>query len=254
MKNFSRMLTALLLSISALASATASANSSTVVLAPQAGHNQEGVLWDNQSTIGGTPAEAYSWGSDNDSDGNGWADGAVAYTRDGYGGNPYKYIVDLHVNTTDYAIDWTNSWVDVMWAHLNDQIPDYSGYWWQFTNSLPPQESSWPVVGNEGTYPVYRVSAQSFFVEQNAFYNQYHVSDGSVFVNNTGSISSPRFDSYHFCGLYDHYCQKWAMKVTSVHLEYTALNAPAVPEPGTYAMLFAGLGLMGFMARRRRKA
>jgi hypothetical protein len=27
---------------------------------------------------------------------------------------------------------------------------------------------------------------------------------------------------------------------------------PAVPEPETYAMFMAGLGLMGFMARRRK--
>ena len=30
--------------------------------------------------------------------------------------------------------------------------------------------------------------------------------------------------------------------------------APPVPEPKTYAMLMAGLGLLGFMARRRRKS
>jgi len=35
-------------------------------------------------------------------------------------------------------------------------------------------------------------------------------------------------------------------------LQYTAVTAP-VPEPESYAMLFAGLGLLGFVARRRKQ-
>ncbi|WP_074632003.1 MULTISPECIES: PEP-CTERM sorting domain-containing protein [Nitrosospira] len=34
-------------------------------------------------------------------------------------------------------------------------------------------------------------------------------------------------------------------------LQYTAITAP-IPEPETYAMLLAGLGLMGFVGRRRK--
>ncbi len=34
---------------------------------------------------------------------------------------------------------------------------------------------------------------------------------------------------------------------------YLALSVPAVPEPETYAMLLAGLGLVGMAARRRRQ-
>jgi hypothetical protein len=33
-----------------------------------------------------------------------------------------------------------------------------------------------------------------------------------------------------------------------------ATNAPAIPEPETYAMLLAGLGLLGFVARRRKQS
>jgi hypothetical protein len=41
-----------------------------------------------------------------------------------------------------------------------------------------------------------------------------------------------------------------------IHLQSFSGNVPvaAVPEPETYAMLMAGLGLMGFMARRRKQA
>jgi len=35
-------------------------------------------------------------------------------------------------------------------------------------------------------------------------------------------------------------------------VEFTSSSVTAVPEPETYAMLLAGLGLVGFMARRRK--
>lgn len=36
--------------------------------------------------------------------------------------------------------------------------------------------------------------------------------------------------------------------------DYTLSSVTAVPEPGTYAMLLAGLGALGFVARRRKAA
>lgn len=39
---------------------------------------------------------------------------------------------------------------------------------------------------------------------------------------------------------------------TGLRVEFTSSSVAAVPEPETYAMLLAGLGLVGFMARRRK--
>lgn len=36
------------------------------------------------------------------------------------------------------------------------------------------------------------------------------------------------------------------------HMAYSATFAAAVPEPGTYAMLLVGMGMVGVMARRRK--
>lgn len=56
------------------------------------------------------------------------------------------------------------------------------------------------------------------------------------------------FAATSFTGLIDGY---------SAELLYTAtgleLNVVAVPEPATYALMFGGLGLVGWMARRRRR-
>ena len=60
----------------------------------------------------------------------------------------------------------------------------------------------------------------------------------------TGSSSTLRFTDTTTTGTG---CCNWA-------LDGVTVNAPsvAVPEPETYAMLLAGLGLLGFVARRRK--
>ncbi|MRW84714.1 PEP-CTERM sorting domain-containing protein [Pseudoduganella sp. FT26W] len=41
---------------------------------------------------------------------------------------------------------------------------------------------------------------------------------------------------------------------TGLRVEFSSSNIAAVPEPETYAMLLGGLGLLGFIARRRKAA
>lgn len=41
--------------------------------------------------------------------------------------------------------------------------------------------------------------------------------------------------------------------ITGANTGAVGVTVPAVPEPGTYALMFAGLGVVGFMARRRKQ-
>jgi hypothetical protein len=46
---------------------------------------------------------------------------------------------------------------------------------------------------------------------------------------------------------------KTAPQFDTLHPSYGSFHVNVIPEPETYAMLLAGLGLMGFMARRRQR-
>jgi hypothetical protein len=69
--------------------------------------------------------------------------------------------------------------------------------------------------------------------------------------NSFGVDTNPS-DGYSFSGLSaGSYALQFAGFSTSVNGVYGGTVA-AIPEPETYALMLAGLGLVGFMARRRR--
>jgi len=72
----------------------------------------------------------------------------------------------------------------------------------------------------------------------------YYTADWTQFIDGNGDV-------YHTSsGIW---ATGWEGSTVAMHLEGIATLAP-VPEAETYAMMLAGLGLVGFMARRRRKS
>ena len=101
--------------------------------------------------------------------------------------------------------------------------------------------STTPTVPNDGTYTpsanaklTFAVAAgmQPFFVSPNPFYNLAL----TAFTNTTSEVQA--FDG--------------GFRIFQGGGSINFASTPPVPEPQTYAMLLAGLGAVGFVARRRR--
>jgi hypothetical protein len=97
------------------------------------------------------------------------------------------------------------------------------------------QLAVWEVV-NEGTASAYNVNSGDFYVSSG---DSSVRSLANTWLTNAMAWTGPSTQSLNV----------WAGPNSTQDL---GVFAP-IPEPETYAMLLAGLGLMGFVARRRRR-
>jgi hypothetical protein len=79
---------------------------------------------------------------------------------------------------------------------------------------------------------------------------------GGVFINFDNSVKHYTFGAGPTAGYFDFFINDLSIvagRTVSVSGTIVSMLTP-VPEPGTYAMLLAGLGMMGFIARRRMRS
>ena len=99
----------------------------------------------------------------------------------------------------------------------------------------------------------YQVSVMQF----DNFANGPNLSNG-FFREGSGNFTAdfgcggPAFCDISGVTPFDQRNNQWAFDVLNVNSATGSGPVPAIPEPETYAMLIAGLGLLGFVTRRRK--
>ena len=105
------------------------------------------------------------------------------------------------------------------------------------------------------------VTSFDWFFQANDYmpFNDYgYMTDGNFYllsdIATVGDYANSGWNTYTFGSAYTGYLEFGVNNVldTSLSSQLHISNVSAVPEPETYAMLLAGLGLVGWMARRRK--
>ena len=175
----------------------------------------------------------------------GWTDGVGVEVRDNVAGTAYdgsNYIeLDTHpVASNSYAVD-TNSWI----AQSFNAIAGY-------TYSLSFAYSARNIPGLDD-----KAERKSDKIQAKVFQGNNVLLSSVVTGNNNTSGNIWNIYSYSFTALSSgsttvKFLAKGTDDTYGGSLDAISLTVSAVPEPETYAMFLAGLGIMAGVARRRK--
>ena len=144
----------------------------------------------------------------------------------------YTYLLDTATFARTITFDWLYTTQDT-----GGSIFDKAGY-------FVAQDSGGSIFGPDGYI------AKDYLTQLSTDINCEESSDAPCSTAETNPIS---FSGQKVVELKEGDRFGWYINATDAQTGLASLTVTVVPEPESYAMLMAGLGLMGFVARRRQK-